>query len=114
MPGSTLTNGERLSVGESLFSPDGSVELKIQDDGKFAIYWDGECRFQNTPEQRDDINSVVMQDDGNLVLYTHDNEPAWASDTGGEGDDSCVLEVQDDGNVVLYKRTAIWASNTSK
>jgi hypothetical protein len=47
---------------------------------------------------------------------THDEEPVWASNTEGHGDE-VYLRVQDDGNIVLYKgedddAEAVWASNT--
>lgn len=51
----TLGNGEWLKVGQSLWSEDGSVEFKMQGDGKIAVYWGGQCQFQNTKEQRQDI-----------------------------------------------------------
>jgi hypothetical protein len=35
---SPLKNSEQLKVSESLWSPDGSVELNMQEDGKLAIY----------------------------------------------------------------------------
>ena len=69
MSHNTLGNGEWLKVGQSLFSADGSVEFKMQDDGKIAVYWGGECRFQNTREQSwGNIKGIKMQEDGNLVM----------------------------------------------
>jgi hypothetical protein len=43
---------------------------------------------------------LVMQIDGNLVLYRANNTPVWWSGTGGRGASSAVL--QDDGNFVIY------------
>ncbi|KOV63251.1 hypothetical protein ADK64_21060 [Streptomyces sp. MMG1121] len=74
---STLGNGEWLQVGSSLFSEDGSVEFKCQTDGKVAIYWGGEARWQNTPQQRYDVKGLIMQGDANVVLYTKDGEAIW-------------------------------------
>lgn len=68
MSHNTLGNGELLPTGNSLFSQDGSVELKMQVDGKIAVYWGGECRFQNTDQQRHDVKGLKMQEDGNLCL----------------------------------------------
>ncbi|KAJ4172202.1 hypothetical protein NW754_002390 [Fusarium falciforme] len=111
----TLKNGEWLKVGDSLWSPDGSVELKMQEDGKLAIYWEGECRFQTTDEERGDIDGIRIQEDGNFVIYDNDGNAVWASDTAEPtGDSSVEVVVQDDGNVVLYKKTAIWCSETHK
>ena len=68
MSHNTLGNGEWLLVGNSLFSQDHSVELRMQTDGKIAVYWGNQCRFQNTAEQRNDIKGIVMQEDGNLCI----------------------------------------------
>jgi hypothetical protein len=56
---------------------------------------------------------VVMQNDGNLVLYRNrDGVPLWASGTHGQAIDFCIM--QSDGNLVLYgfSRNAVWASGT--
>ncbi|KAG7426426.1 Mannose-specific lectin [Fusarium oxysporum f. sp. raphani] len=97
-----LDNDNWLYPGDSLTSDSGSNEFRMQEDGKIAIYWKG----------------VHLQDDGNFVLYTHDDEAVWASDTCGHGDE-VYLAVQDDGNVVLYKgeddeAEAIWATSTNQ
>jgi hypothetical protein len=55
---------------------------------------------------------LVMQRDGNLVLYKG-NSPLWASGTDGLDVEFCVM--QSDGNLVLYLEgsgRAVWASNT--
>ncbi|KAE8314334.1 hypothetical protein BDV41DRAFT_534063 [Aspergillus transmontanensis] len=64
----TLGNGEWLEVGQSLWSQNGEVELKMQHDGKIAIYVNEKCVFQNTADQRDDVKGIHMQQDGNLVM----------------------------------------------
>jgi hypothetical protein len=58
---------------------------------------------------------MVMQGDGNLVVYAPGNRPIWASGTGVGGSD---LTMQGDGNLVVYtpprpNRVAVWASGTS-
>lgn len=64
----TLGNSEWLKSGQSLWSSDGSVELKMQGDGKIAVYWGGQCRYQNTKETSQDVKGLTMQEDGNLVM----------------------------------------------
>jgi hypothetical protein len=55
---------------------------------------------------------LLMQLDGNLVAYTANGTPVWASNTCGDGVSFCM--VQDDGNFVVYKQgSASWASNTA-
>ncbi len=58
---------------------------------------------------------LVMQNDGNLVLYTtHDDHPIWASATNSIEPRYAVM--QEDGNFVVYNpaRKAVWSSNTYK
>lgn len=57
-------------------------------------------------------NRVVMQDDGNLVVYDGQNRPYWWSGTHGRGSSS--LRLQTDGNLVIYDSSnrPIWASYT--
>lgn len=63
-----ISNGEWLTPGRKKVSPNGKTELRMQDDGKIAVYREGECLWQNTPNQRDDIVGVRMQQDGNLCM----------------------------------------------
>ncbi|MBT2407699.1 MULTISPECIES: FG-GAP-like repeat-containing protein [unclassified Streptomyces] len=59
-------------------------------------------------------SKLVMQTDGNLVLYTKDNKPVWATNTNGNP--GAVARMQTDGNFVVYTAngsTALWSSKTS-
>jgi hypothetical protein len=55
---------------------------------------------------------LLMQDDGNLVIYGP-NGATWA--TGTVGSSAVSLNMQSDGNLVLYTSAAkpVWASNTA-
>lgn len=66
--------------------------------------------------------TLIMQGDGNLVLYAESNTPVWATSTQGKG--AIRASLQDDGNLVLYTKeeerrfrrdvpVAVWASHTS-
>jgi nucleoid-associated protein YgaU len=66
--------------------------------------------------------TLIMQGDGNLVLYTESNTPVWSTKTQGSG--AVRASLQDDGNLVLYTKeverrfrrdvpVAVWASKTS-
>ncbi|KAF3926942.1 hypothetical protein ABW20_dc0107036 [Dactylellina cionopaga] len=121
--GSTLVQGECLSPGGSLSSPDGSVTLNMQTDGKIAVYWGGQCRYQNTREQRNDIKGIYMEN-GALVMYNTDylsaDRVTWRTDDPGLGyNQTAICTVQDDGNVAIYytvlcKGARIWSSNSKK
>ncbi|WP_217574511.1 hypothetical protein [Streptomyces sp. GbtcB7] len=56
---------------------------------------------------------ATFQDDGNLVVYARSNKAVWGS--GTEGHPGSQLWIQDDGNVVIYDQlfTPIWATNTA-
>src|ERR1700730_15943960 len=48
--------------------------------------------------------NLVMQTDGNLVLYQQDGTPLWYTGTGGQDCSAgqCVAVFQTDGNFVVY------------
>ncbi|RGP78340.1 mannose-specific lectin [Fusarium longipes] len=114
-----LQNGDWLLVGNSIWSDDGETELRMQDDGKIAVYHNDTCVWQNTAEQNWQIHGIKMQEDGNLVIYDNSGtgHATWHTDTAaGVGNDSTTLVVQDDGDVVLYNgdERAIWRTNSRK
>lgn len=55
---------------------------------------------------------LVLQPDGNLVLYNRNRSPVWATGTDNKNVDRVIF--QQDGNIVLYSRDgrAVWASHT--
>jgi hypothetical protein len=54
---------------------------------------------------------ATMQGDGNFVVYDGSGHAVWASNTNGHS--GAGLTVQNDGNVVIYQsNSALWASNT--
>lgn len=58
---------------------------------------------------------LMVQEDGNVVVYDSRDKARWASDTYGQGEGPYKFRMQDDGNLVLYDSgdSAIWASNTN-
>jgi hypothetical protein len=58
---------------------------------------------------------LVMQDDGNLVIYEKNGAYKWATGTNGKGTGPYRLMMQTDGNLVIYdsKNAAIWATGTN-
>jgi hypothetical protein len=56
---------------------------------------------------------LVMQSDGNLVVYDERGAPRWASNTAGRP--GSVAAFQGDGNLVVYAPGGqpLWASNTA-
>jgi hypothetical protein len=58
-------------------------------------------------------NSLIMQTDGNVVLYNGDRQPLWATNTHGTVKPR-NLKMQGDGNLVLHDTNGKprWASGT--
>ncbi|MGE7439811.1 hypothetical protein [Kitasatospora sp. NPDC001175] len=67
--------------------------------------------FQRGQSVTSDEALLIMQSDGNLVVYDEFNSPRWASNTVREG---WTAAFQADGNFVVYTREGhpVWASNT--
>jgi hypothetical protein len=57
--------------------------------------------------------TLILQRDGNLVLYDGKKRPMWTSNTTGQRVQGCVM--QGDGNLVLFLRTdqPVWSTNTA-
>src|SRR5688572_9141641 len=54
---------------------------------------------------------LIMQTDGNLVVYDAANAPKWATGTQGKAVTHVIM--QTDGNLVIYNNTTpVWASDT--
>ena len=57
--------------------------------------------------------TLLLQSDGNVVLYESDSQPVWATGTDGQAVSQATM--QPDGNLVLYSSSgdAVWASETN-
>lgn len=108
---STLDANEKLTPGQKLMSQDGQSVLILQTDGNLVLrrnfipVWSTNTAGSN-PDR------LIMQPDGNLVLYNKANSPVWYSGTGSGG--SPYLTLQTDSNMVIYagNYTALWSSGT--
>jgi hypothetical protein len=89
----------------------------MQQDGNVVLYNSNHAAIWATNTARKGGERLVMQNDGNLVLYSNSG-PIWSSKT--IGNTGAFLNVQDDGNLVIYrygshtetKNNALWASDT--
>lgn len=92
----------------------------MQTDGNFVIYdWTHGGRIEpvwSTNTKGSGASQLVLQRDGNLVLYTNANKPVWSTGTQWVGQGPYRLELQADRNLVLRdgKRNVIWSSKTNK
>lgn len=85
------------------------VKLDIKASQINTLYPDGSLRKGEYLTSTNGKYNLIMQEDGNLVLYQN-NQPLWASNTAGRAVSQCIM--QSDGNLVIYGSNAVWASNT--
>jgi hypothetical protein len=102
-----------LSPGDSQSSASGRFTLVYQLDGNFVLF-DGADWLWATGTEGTVPGRVVLQEDGNLVMYDAQQEAVWTSNTSGFP--GANLVVQDDGNVVIYDGTGVplWGTDTAR
>ena len=56
---------------------------------------------------------VIMQRDGNLIVYDDKSEPVWTSKTQFQGE---YLMCRDDGSMAVFSWSgkAVWSANTTQ
>lgn len=100
----TMTTDDRLAVGESVSSKDRKVYLKLQTDGNLVLTRsDGDVPIwsSNTSEWGKPAKNLIMQDDGNLVLYDIDDNTMWNANTAGAAE--AKLTILDDESMTISK-----------
>lgn len=122
--GDRIDADNHIQPGQVFASKNGKYQLIFQNDSNFVLYKKDDGSSQQpiwASSTYDGDNSasgkyVVLQSDGNLVIYAGDGHPLWASNTEKyDGLSKPYIMVQDDGNVVLYdegRDGAVWATNT--
>jgi hypothetical protein len=95
-------------------SKNGHYILALANDGNLILHGPSGMLWSSNTAGKEDIQHVILQHDGNLVMYNGRQQPVWHSHTGGQARARVELLVQDDGNAVLYSDgiRAIWATHT--
>lgn len=91
---SVLRNGDTLQAGQSLTSPDGSWTFTVQGDGNVVLYLLGRARWATQTGVSG--ARLILQPDGNLVLYDGATKPRWATYAYG----TSAVALGDFGSVV--------------
>lgn len=113
-----LVEGEELRVdrpGDVLRSPSGQHELFWGGGEGFTfviqLFGSTPVTFLPGGDVGDEPTRLVLQDDGNLVIYDVAGRPLWF--TGTSSAEPTRLVLQDDGNLVLYTDSGrvLWASH---
>lgn len=106
---------DRLQDGEKLevgqsLTSKNGAYKVILQDDGNLVLYSGDQAVWSTETSGQNVVRAEVQKDGNFVLYTPD-KPAWHSDTKGAKDVRLIL--QDDRNLVLYGFDGpAWSSNT--
>lgn len=109
----TLVVGQTMSPGQRLDSANGLYRFVFQTDSNLVVrrvsdsaaLWASDTNGQGG-------SRLVLQNDGNLVLYTSANVALWSSRTAGNAASRLVM--RDDGNLVIYNTSnaTIWSTDT--
>ena len=108
--------GDRLQDGEKLevgqsLTSANGAYRLILQDDGNLVLYSGDTAVWSTETNGQNVVRAEVQTDGNFVLYTPD-KPVWASQTKGAKDVRLIL--QDDRNLVLYGFDGVaWASGTN-
>lgn len=111
--GDTMTPGQHLTNNQALVAFGGAYFLRAQTDGNVVLYAQRSHGLQalwHTGTHGNPGAYLVLQRDGNLVVYGTGGRALWASRTQGLA--AARLLVQWDGNLVLYRADgkALWAT----
>jgi hypothetical protein len=107
-----LIKNQSIVLGEGLFSGNKLFQFTLQkQDGNLVLYKGKEALWDANTQGQGGVR-LIMQDDGNLVLYTVGMQPIWAS--GTQGHLNAFFQIQDDGNAVVYEppQTPLWETRT--
>jgi surface antigen len=99
---------------EAKWASDTVVGRNLTDKGSDKLVTGQKLLAGEYIQSEDKRYTLLVQKDGNLVLYGPGYHVLWSSRTGGRGSSESYLGVQGDGNVVLYGGCggcgALWAT----
>lgn len=108
-----LEKGQALTRNKFIRSQDGRYLLALAGDGDLILHGPSGILWASNTAGKEDVQHVILQHDGNLVMYNVKEQAVWASHTGGQFRARVELVVQNDGNAVIYSDArAIWATHT--
>ena len=115
--GDTMQSGEVLKPNQQINSANGRYSFAYQSDSNLVLYKNNPGRpgtpLWSSVTTGKSAGVLVMEGDGNLVIYDAGRQRVWSSNTANNPGSRLV--VQNDGNVVRYRpdRTPIWSTNAA-
>ena len=108
----TLLGDQGLAPGEQRVSKNGLTTFAHQSDGNVVVRRGNRQLFATDTAGRGSI-ALIMQTDGNLVLYDNAGVALWFS--GTHGNPGAGLRVDNDGRAVIFTPSMrqLWASDTT-
>lgn len=107
-----LSSGDILSSGESLYSANKQYRFVMGRDGILVVYNSNQDPFWFVPTMQARAY-FQFELDGNLVIYSEQNQILWESKTANSGANYLVMH--SNGNLVLYAdEKSIWDSSSDK
>ncbi|XP_040902996.1 mannose-specific lectin-like [Toxotes jaculatrix] len=110
MSRSWISTDEELRQGDCLISENGNYKAVFQEDGNFVIYtwapvWASDT-YGKSPFR------ILLQQDANLVMYTKEDKPVWASGSySADGNSRMRLTMSNEGQLVLDRNgKTVWRS----
>ena len=116
--GDRLNAGQALMPGQHLLSQNRYYTFSLERNGNMILR-----KAENLKSKKKHIlwnsgtsgpvTKLLMQQDGNLVLY-HNGKARWS--TGTNGHPGAYFVIQNDGNAVVYSKhnKALWSTNTAQ
>jgi len=105
----SLTTSQELHANEYIMSSNGQTVLMMQTDGNLVAYRGGGAIWHSNTGGHPGAY-LVVQIDGNVVVYSSSNIPLWWTYTTNV----TTFTVQTDGNIAGYPATgtAVWQTGT--
>jgi hypothetical protein len=105
---SSLVNGSYMQAGGCLLSPDQRYELIMQPDGNLVLYYQTSANPLWASQTSGNADYMTLQTTGNLIV--NGSSLFWQS---GSAAPNTSLVLQNDGNLVIYSVTgAVWSTGT--
>lgn len=75
----------------------------MQADGNFVLFRNTQAIWDTSTSGTRGVK-LLVEDDGNVILYDIRDAVLWQSNTAGKGEAPYKLVMQDDQNLVLYSK----------